>query len=116
MYAVQIKFEWKRIGWNSLGRWVHTYGTKRTEAAFSNQAVSDQRHSGWRLDEPDVGSGPCIWGTCASIINGPMVTGKPLFLLPFLNKRINTSLRKEEALGAGASTCCFGFFPMVESE
>lgn len=38
------------------------------EAVFSKflgECVSDLRHSGWRLDEPGVGSGPCIWGTCA---------------------------------------------------
>lgn len=38
------------------------------EAVFSKvlgECVSDLRHSGWRLDEPGFGSGPCIWGTCA---------------------------------------------------
>lgn len=38
------------------------------EAIFSRvfgECVSDLRHSGWRLDEPGFGSGPCIWGTCA---------------------------------------------------
>lgn len=44
------------------------------EAAFSNKTVSDHRDSGWCLDEPDVGSGPCIWGTCAFSRDGKMVT------------------------------------------
>lgn len=38
------------------------------EAIFSRavgECVSDLRHSGWRLGKPGVGSGPCIWGTCA---------------------------------------------------
>lgn len=38
------------------------------EVVFSRalgECVSDLRHSGWRLDEPEVGAGPCIWGTCA---------------------------------------------------
>lgn len=46
------------------------------EAVFSNvlgEYVSDLRHSGWRLDEPLVGSEPCIWGTCA--FNGDRKTG-----------------------------------------
>lgn len=50
-----------------------TYGNQEKmrnvdEAVFSKvlgESVSDLRHSGWRLDEPGVGSGPCIWGTCA---------------------------------------------------
>lgn len=46
------------------------------EAVFSKvlgEYVSDLRHSGWRLDEPLVGSEPCIWGTCA--FDGDRKTG-----------------------------------------